>query len=136
MAGAPASRAKASEKPTLSLLPSGLLPSRANRRAGEAAIPAAAKARASAGIMAFQHEEGEPLPALQKGLVEGAEQFRETLAGELLRLRDRQQLDEKSGQLDDVVVGAPGVNVARPDSEAQPAVERRRRLEVRTACTI
>src|ERR1019366_9992982 len=55
-------------------------------------------ARIGGGIMAFQHEEGEPFPALQKGLVEGAEQFRETLAGELLRLRDRQQLDEESGE--------------------------------------
>ena len=74
-------------------------------------------ARVGARVMAFQHQEGEPFPALEKGLVEAAEQRRKALAAELFRLRDRQQLDEESGQLDDVVVGAPGMPVARPDPQ-------------------
>ncbi len=87
-------------------------------------------ARVSVGITAFQYQEGEPLLFLEKNAVEGAEQRREAILAKLLGLRDRQQLDEESGQLDDLVVGAPGVPVACPDREAEPSIEGRRPVEV------
>src|SRR5207302_179828 len=69
------------------------------------------------GIMAFQHEEGEPLPALEKALIEAAEQRRKARAAELLGFRNGQQLEKESRQLDDMVVGAPRMPVARPYRE-------------------
>ena len=68
--------------------------------------------------------------AIEKCLVEAAEQGGEAFAAELLGLGDRQQLDEETGQLDEVIVRAPGMAVARPDGETEGTVERCRRIEV------
>jgi len=72
---------------------SGALPSRSNRKAGESAIRRPRIARIGFGVMAFQQEEGEPLPALKKTLIEAAEQRRDALAAELLGFCDGQQLE-------------------------------------------
>jgi hypothetical protein len=45
-------------------------------------------------------------------------------------LADGQQLDEKAIELDDAIVGAPRMAIARADDEAEPLIERRRRVEV------
>jgi len=60
----------------------------------------------------------------------GPEQPREAVAAELVGLGERQQLDEEAGQLDDAVVRAPVVPVARADDETEPLVQRPARVEV------
>ena len=83
-----------------------------------------------AGIAAFEDQQRKPLLLLQKHPVEGAEQCGETIASELVRLGHREQFDEKTRQLDDAVVGTPGMPVARTDGEAEPAIELGRRVEI------
>src|SRR5215471_19362983 len=87
-------------------------------------------ARVGAGIMTFQHQERKTLLGLEENAVEGTEERGKAFGAELFRLRDGQQLDEKSGQLDYMVVGAPGMSVAGADGEAERPIEGRRRVEV------
>ena len=79
---------------------------------------------------AFQHHHGQSLVARQERLVDAPEQHREIVAAELVGFRDRQHFDEVAGELDDVVVGPPGVAVARADGEAHAAIEGRSGVEV------
>jgi len=110
MAGALASRAKASEKATFTAEPSGRLPSRSKRMASDTPIPAERKRAASA--------------------IEGAEQRREAVGAEFFRLRHGEQFDKEAGKLDQLIVGAPRMPVARADGEAEPPVELGCRLEI------
>ena len=79
-------------------------------------------------IGAFQDQERKSLLLFQEQAVERAEQRREPVGAELLRLGD-EQLDEEARQLDDMVVRAPGVAVARADREAEPDRDRPRRRD-------
>ena len=45
-------------------------------------------------------------------------------------MRDREQLEEEPRKLDDVIMGAPGMPVARPDGKAEAAIEPGRRVEI------
>src|SRR5713226_8936274 len=86
--------------------------------------------RVGNGVAALEDHERQPLLFFQEDPVEGAEQRREGVAAELLGLRHGQELDEEARQLDDMIVGAPGMPVARADGEAEPAIERGRGVEV------
>ena len=68
--------------------------------------------------------------SLEEIAVRRAEQARELVAAELVGLRDREELDEEAGKLDQPVVGAPRMAVARADREAEPLVARGRCVEV------
>src|SRR5262249_40852790 len=57
-------------------------------------------------------------------------QRRQTVGAELFRLRHREQFDKEAGQLDQVVMGAPRMTVARADGEAEPSIELGCRLEI------
>ena len=65
------------------------------------------------GIGAFQEQEREPFAARQERLREAAELGREAVAAKLVRLRHREQLDEKAGELDVAFVRPPRMGVAR-----------------------
>ena len=111
--------------------PSGRLPSRSKRMVSEAAMPAARKAASSAAASCDSRISSDsPSPRLRKSPVIGAEQLRKAVVAELVRLGQRQQLDEEAGKLDDVIMRAPGVAVARADREAEAAIERGRRVEI------
>ena len=81
-------------------------------------------------VIAFEHEQRKAFVTRQEIAVETAEQPREAVGSELLGLGHRQQLDEKTRQLDDAVVGSPWMAVARTNREAEAPVARRRRVEV------
>jgi len=68
--------------------------------------------------------------ARQELPVEVAEQRRETFTRLLVRLGVRELLHEKSGKLNKVIVGVPGVAVAGPDREAHAAIAIGRGVEV------
>ena len=67
---------------------------------------------------------------LQEAAIEIAEQRREAFAAQHIRLGDRQQLQEESRELDDMVVRAPGMAVARADRKARAAIEIRCGVEI------
>src|SRR5262249_58935693 len=76
------------------------------------------------GIFSFEYQHRQPLPAREEVAGEGAE--RDHARGrcrDLLRFPDREQLDEEPGKLDDAVVRAPWMAVARPDREAEARIE-------------
>ena len=81
-------------------------------------------------VARFQNQQRQPFVAFEEIAVVGAEQFREAVAAELVRLGQRQQFDEAAGKLDDVVVRAPRVAVARADGEAEAAIERGGGVEI------
>ena len=68
--------------------------------------------------------------AFKEAAIEAAEHHRETIVTKLVRLGNRQYLDEESRKLDDVIVRAPGMAVARADREAKPPIEFGRRIEI------
>ena len=108
MSGASLSSAKASEKPTFTAEPSGRLPSRSNRMTSDHGDAGGAECGfIGARILRFQNEHREPLAALEEIAVVGAEQNRKSVGAELVRLGQRQQLDEKARQLHDVIMRAP-----------------------------
>src|SRR5262249_35573206 len=75
-------------------------------------------------IFSFEYQHRQPLPAREEVAGEGAE--RDHARGrcrDLLRFPDREQLDEEPGKLDDAVVRAPWMAVARPDRKAEARVE-------------
>src|SRR5262249_19485337 len=90
-----------------------------NRNPGGAEFPGVSR-----GILALQHHEGETLLTLEEDAVEGTEQQRESgFARNLFGCDHRQQLDEEARKLNEMIVCAPGMAVARPDREAEPAIE-------------
>src|SRR6266853_1472966 len=66
----------------------------------------------------------------EERLIEAAEIDRKTIAAEFLRLRHREQFDEKARHLDHVVMRPPGVPIAGADGEAEPAIKLGPRLEI------
>src|SRR6476469_6812212 len=62
--------------------------------------------------------------------MEPAKQVRKAVGAQVFRLRHSEQLDEKSRKLDDVIVSAPRMPVARTDGEAEPTIEPGRPLEI------
>ena len=74
-------------------------------------------------VCTFQQKHGKPLVTFEKAMVERSEQDRKAVAAELLRFGDRQKLDEKSGKLDDMIMRAPRVAVARADRETKAPVK-------------
>src|SRR5262249_48068065 len=82
-------------------------------------------------VAAFEHEHRKPLAVCEKAARkvaegEGARPWRR----DILRLDDCQQLDEKSRQLDDAVMGPPGMAIAGTYREPEAAVKRGRRIEI------
>jgi hypothetical protein len=51
------------------------------------------------------------------------EQSAKAIVADLVRLGERQQLNEEAGQLDNVIVRAPWVPVARADRKAQAPIK-------------
>src|SRR5207244_3858993 len=76
-------------------------------------------------IGAFQEQQRESFMRLEEDAIEGAEQRRECVGPKLLRLGHGQKLDEEAGKLDQTIVRAPGMAVARPNDEAEALVEGR-----------
>ncbi len=68
--------------------------------------------------------------AAEERLVEAPEQGREPVAPELLRLRHGEQFDEEAGKLDQPIVRAPRMLVARSNNKAEPAIQLVRRVEI------
>ena len=62
--------------------------------------------------------------ALEKIAGVGSEQPREAVGAKLVRFSQRQQFDEATRELDNVVMRAPWVAIARTDGEAETAIER------------
>src|SRR6478672_9729112 len=62
--------------------------------------------------------------------MEPAKQVRKAVGAQVFRLRHGEQFDEKSRKLDDVIVSAPRMPVARTDGEAEPTIEPGRPLEI------
>ena len=75
------------------------------------------------GVVRLQDHQRQPLPAFEEVAGIGAEQTREAVVAELVRLGQRQQLDEEAGQLHEVIMGAPRVPVAGADGEAEAGVK-------------
>src|SRR4029077_19742085 len=82
------------------------------------------------GVFAFEDEQREPLLVLEKDSVEGAEQRREAIVPKLLWFGHGQQFDEEARQLDQVIVRAPRMLVARAHTEAEATVKLGRGLEI------
>ena len=94
-------------------------------------MPAALKSAASATASRLSRISSDrPFLARQEGLVEARKQLRETVGAELVGLGHRQQLDEEARKLDEVIVRAPGMPVARADRKAEPPVEIGGRVEI------
>ncbi len=92
---------------------------------------AARKAASSARrVLRFQNEQRQTFVTFDKIAGVSAEQFREAIVAELVGLGQRQQLDEKAGELHDGIMRAPGVAVARADLKAEPAIKRGRRVKI------
>ena len=86
-------------------------------------------------VATFEHDERKPLLLLEKQAVEGAEQRSKTFVSKLLGLGDGEQLEEASRKLNNMVVRAPGMAVARADREPEPSVQLRSLIEVgRASC--
>ena len=86
--------------------------------------------RVRGGVFAFEDEQREPLLVLEKDSVESAEQRREAIAPKLLRLGHGQQLEEEARKLDQVVMRAPRMLVARAHSETEATIELGRSLKI------
>jgi hypothetical protein len=67
---------------------------------------------------------------LQENSVEVSEQERHRIAAKFFRLGHRQNFNEEPGKLDDVIMRAPGMAVARADGEAHAAVQLGARVEI------
>jgi hypothetical protein len=81
-------------------------------------------------VFRFQNQNRQTLTALNEIAVVGAEQSGKAIAAELVRLGQRQQLDEEAWKLNNVIVRAPGMAIARPHGETEPTVQIGRRIEV------
>src|ERR1700730_9686877 len=131
MAGALASRANASEKPTLVGTPSGRLPSRSKCMASETPIAAERKRAASAAASSLSRMSSEsPCWCLRKTRLKVPNSAERPSFPKLLRLGHRQQFDEEARQLDQVIVRAPRMLVARAHTEAEATIKLGRGLEI------
>src|ERR1700722_18648705 len=81
-------------------------------------------------IAALQQQGPKALVLAEKIAARRAEQARKRVAPELFGLRDGQELDEEAGKLDQPVVRAPRMAVARATREAEPLVGRGPRVEI------
>jgi len=81
-------------------------------------------------VSRFQNQNRQTLTALQEVAVVGAELSGKTIAAELVRFSQRQQLDEATRKLNNVIMRAPRVTIARTDGETESAVQIGRRIEV------
>jgi hypothetical protein len=75
-------------------------------------------------VARLQEQQREPLVLSQKVAVIGAEQNREAVIAKSVGLGQRQQLDEETGKLDDMVMRTPGMAIARADLKTETAIER------------
>jgi hypothetical protein len=84
---------------------------------------AAERGRVSARIAAFEEQHRQALAVSEERLVKPAEQGGEPVGSQFFRLGHGQQLDEEAGKLNDVIVGASRMAIARPNREAELAME-------------
>ena len=132
--GARASRAKASEKPTFTAVPSASCPAREGQHLRRPDPGAGKRPRLGGDIRAFQNEEREALPPREVIAIGNTELLRRLLpsfsGSATVRTRGR------IGNLDVGVMGAPWMAIARAYREAEPAIESAAASRSRTAWTM
>src|SRR5262249_43909667 len=84
--------------------------------------------RVGCGVLSFQHQHREALPAGEEVVGEGERGG--PRRGDARGFADREQLDEESWELDDAIVRTPRMAVARPDDEAEALVKHAGGVEI------
>ena len=124
MSGAALSSAKASEKPTFTGRAVRLFAFAFEAHdvgGGNAALRESRDV--GVGVLRFQNEQRQAFMPLGEVARIGGKQGREAVAAKLVRLGQRQKFDEEARQLNDVIMRAPGMTVARADGKAELAIK-------------